>query len=91
MTDIAMKVKVGLAACAVAASASLVPITVAEAAPVQAPATPVLFGPGNLPQWGWFGKSSPMDLGTIWGGGIPKIFSIFSLFHFCGGYGHHSW
>ena len=43
MTDIAMKAKVGIAALALAASASLVPITVAEAAPVQiqAPAAPL--------------------------------------------------
>ena len=63
MTDIAMKAKVGLAALAVAASASLVPITVAEAAPVQAPATPVLFGPGNVPQWGFtWGHGMTTDL-----------------------------
>jgi hypothetical protein len=89
MTDIAMKAKVGFAAIAVAASATLIPITVAEAAPVQAPATPVLFGPGNVPQGWWF--SGPEDLGSVWSGGIGKIFSIFSLFHLCGGYGHHSW
>ncbi len=91
MTDIAMKAKVGIAALAVAASASLVPITVAEAAPVQAPAAPVLFGPGNLPQGpGWFSWfSAPKDLGSVWNGGIPKTFPIFSWFKWCGGYGHH--
>jgi hypothetical protein len=88
MTDIAMKAKVGIAALALAASASLVPITVAEAAPVQAPATPVLFGPGNVPQGWWWGGSP--DLG-LWFNPIAKISSIFSLFHSWGCYGHHSW
>ena len=54
MNSIALKAKVGIAACAVAASASLLPIATAEAAPVQAPATPALIGHADVPLGGWW-------------------------------------
>lgn len=100
MTNIAMRFKVGLAACAVAASASLVPIAPAEAAPVPAPAspvllvpapaTPVLFGPSDVPLTGWWWKSGHTDLLGLFKP-IHKIGFIFrGLFNCWGGYGHHN-
>jgi hypothetical protein len=60
MTDIALKVKVGMAACALAASASLVPMTAAQAAPVLAPAAPVQFTDGPI-----LGSGGAFDLAFL--------------------------
>ena len=49
MTRIATKLGVGIAGCAVAAAASLLPVAPAEAAPVTVPAAPVVLGPANVP------------------------------------------
>ena len=54
MTRIATKLGVGIAGCAVAATASLIAVAPAEAAPVTVSAAPVVLGPGNVPQ-DWFG------------------------------------
>ncbi|RDH77690.1 hypothetical protein DVS77_15090 [Mycolicibacterium moriokaense] len=82
MSSIALKAKVGIAACAIAASASLIPIATAQAAPIQAPASPVLSGPAVPQFWGgWFGSHDLMK-------SKPHFFSFFKFFQW-GCYGHN--
>jgi hypothetical protein len=70
MVNIATKVRIGTAACAIAAAATLVPLPTAQAAPaVPAAAAPVtqvlgagaILGPANLAEtnWWWFGTPNP--------------------------------
>ncbi len=89
MTTIATKVKVGIASCAVAASASLIPIATADAAPVQAPASPVLLDHGSMPQHGWW-MGGRVDLLRFF---APRPFTghtffFHGLFNCWGPYGH---
>jgi hypothetical protein len=64
MNNIANKLKVGTAACAIAAAASLTPVATAQAAPVTVPATPAVFGSADAPLggWWWFPKQQSPDL-----------------------------
>ena len=80
MTSIATKIKVGTAACAVAAAASLTSVATAEASPVAAvPAAPV-FASTDAPQGGllWWGHSKDLRFG------------FFKNFLRWGCYNHHS-
>jgi hypothetical protein len=85
MTDIAMKAKVGFAAIAVAASATLIPMTTAEATPA--------FGPGTMPQtplFGWWHQGSDPDLlGRFIHPDTHFIQFLAGFFHSWGCYGHH--
>jgi hypothetical protein len=53
MIRTATKLGVGIAGCAFAAATSLMSVAPAQAAPVTAPAAPVVLGPGNASQ-SWF-------------------------------------
>jgi hypothetical protein len=78
MNSIALNAKVGLAACAVAASAVLVPITVAEAAPVQAPATPVLSQGPFFFNWGRSGSTDLLRLRPVHTSGFFFFHNLFN-------------
>jgi hypothetical protein len=70
MTEIATRFQVGIAACAVAAAATLVPAAAQAAPAISAPTAPVtqvldrvpeVVGIGSLPEfnWWWFGTPNP--------------------------------
>jgi hypothetical protein len=76
MTSIATRTKVGIAACAVAASASLLPMAASQAAPLPVPAAPVqvldmketpfIFG-GGLDLLALLNHNNgPQNVSTIW-------------------------
>jgi hypothetical protein len=93
MTRIATKLGVGIAGCAIAASASLMSVPPAQAAPV-APAAPVVLGPADVPLdwWGSPRLSSPDLLGSFRPvGDRDRIFDFddFFHFHFFPCYPHH--
>jgi hypothetical protein len=68
MTNFATKLKIGSAACAIAAATALVTLPTAEAAPIVAPpAAPVTQVLDNLPQvdfWWLFGNNPDPGTGT---------------------------
>jgi hypothetical protein len=71
MARIATKLRIGVAGCAVAAAAAVLPVAPAEAAPVTVPMH--WFGGGSS---GWFGG------GSSHGGDLQRdIFVFFSFFH----------
>ena len=96
MTSIAMKTKIGIAACAVAGSMSLIPITTAAAAPAPLPASPVWIAPapatpfikGGVTDLLWFLNNNKPDAPSLHGSGwypgkYIKLFviKILSLLH----------
>jgi hypothetical protein len=78
MNSIALRVRVGIATCAVAASATLIPITTAEA-------TPAVLGPAPVPTFNWhFGSADILrpNVKPLLGKLIfLKLFSFHGCYH----------
>jgi hypothetical protein len=75
MTSIATKLGAGTAGCAIAVAASLTSVAPAQAAPVAAPAAPVVFGQVDVPLAPVVAPASPVlrgpadvPQGTCWFG-----------------------